>query len=77
MALENLQSASTPFAALARDLGNSLGDPRLTGRYSEAFRELTGTLDAIDHCFEQFFDALAATGRTYEQAEDSVRQHLR
>jgi hypothetical protein len=33
---------------------------------------MVGALDAIEGCFEQFFDALSTGGNSYQQADDSV-----
>jgi uncharacterized protein YukE len=75
-ARERVRAVRGPFTA-AGGAGDALGDSHLTAQYDETFRRMVGALDAIEGCFEQFFDALSAAGNSYQQADDSVAGHIR
>lgn len=75
-ALESLRTARAPFRAVAGDLAHTLGDPRLAAGYDETYRAVTRTLDAMESCFEEYFEALATTGRAYEKADDAVARRM-
>jgi hypothetical protein len=76
-AMERVRAVRRPFTAAGRGAGDALGDPHLTAQYDETFRRMVSTLDAIEGCCEQFFEALLAAGTSYQQADDSVAGHMR
>jgi hypothetical protein len=76
-AVERMEAIRGAFTATARTAGHALGDPHLAARYDETFRRMVDALDAIECCFGQFFDALCAAGKSYQQADDSVGGQMR
>jgi uncharacterized protein YukE len=76
-ALEALTGARSRFTGRAHGLGHDLGDPGLVFRYDEAYRQALRTLDAVEHCFEEFVRALSSTRTEYEATDTSVAGRMR
>jgi uncharacterized protein YukE len=73
-ALQALHQARSHFAAGAQGLGQDLGDATLASRYDGVYHQALGTLDAVEHCFEEFFRALSSAGAWYEDADTSLAE---
>jgi uncharacterized protein YukE len=76
-ALQALSQARSHFAAGAQGMGHDLGDATLSSPYEEVYRQTLGTLDAVEHCFEEFFRALSCAGTGYEETDRSLAGRMR